>query len=95
LDEGQKLSFVELFAHELTICARWVWSENGLSESDQIQKMKAINEIQHRVISRIRSIRLKKDQWSEEDFVKMIIEWTAGDSGLLLLILNAAKSSLS
>lgn len=72
-----KILFYELFANYITISIRGYWSDDTTDDALKVEKMKWINEIQHRVTSKIRHERLglkgwgNKD-WSEESFAKMM-----------------------
>lgn len=75
----QKRKFYVLFAHDLTVSIRAIWSDEKLSDAEKIEGMKWINEIMHRLIFRIQALytisNLKDDSWTEEDFWKMMTEW--------------------
>ena len=47
LDQGAKVSFYELFAHNLTVICRDVWSDEMLDLHQKVTQMKWINEILH------------------------------------------------
>ncbi len=64
--------FYELFAHRLTIIVRTIWDNPDIDDTLKIQQMKWVNEIQHRVTSKIRVERLQLHDWPESDFIKMI-----------------------
>ncbi len=64
--------FYELFAHRLTIIVRDFWDEPASNDRLKIEQMKWVNEIQHRVTSKIRVERLQLHDWPESDFIKMI-----------------------
>lgn len=76
LPEG-KLYFYELLAHSLTIAIRGVCSEEDSSSEDKLEAIKSINEIMHRVTSRIWSLRLGSNEWTEADFQAMIESYIA------------------
>ena len=62
LHEEERLHFYEILAHQLTIAARIVWSDDTLTDS---QKLKWLNEVLHRVTARVYSLRLRTDEWTE------------------------------
>ena len=72
LDKEEKLYFYETLAHYLTISIREMWSNSSSSESVIIEQVKNINEILHRVTSKIKVERLNLHEWSEKDFIKII-----------------------
>lgn len=77
MSKDKKVLFYELFANYLTISVRGFWSDESSTDAVKIEQMKWANEIQHRITSKIRHVRLglkgwgNKD-WSEEAFSKMI-----------------------
>ena len=64
--------FYELFAHRLTIIIRGFWDDPDSNDALKIEQMKWVNEIQHRVTSKIRVERLQLHDWPESDFINMI-----------------------
>ncbi len=74
LNNDQRQSFFELLAHNLTIAARAAWTDDDLSQADQVEALKNINECLHRVVSRIRVQRLKTHEWSDESFCSLLRE---------------------
>jgi len=72
LDKDEKLYFYETLAHYLTISIREMWSNADSSENEIIEQIKYINEILHRVTSKIKVERLMLHEWTESDFIKMI-----------------------
>ena len=75
----QKQKFYVLFAHDLTVSVRGIWSDENLTDIQKIEGMKWINEIMHRLIFRIEELhkisKLEDDSWTEEDFYKTIYHW--------------------
>ena len=72
MDQENKITFYELFAHNLTVSVRVFWSNDESSDSMKVEQMKWLNEIMHRVTSKIRSERLGLREWPEEQFIKMV-----------------------
>lgn len=72
LNKEEKLYFYETLAHYLKISIREMWSNSSSSESVIIEQVKNINEILHRVTSKIKVERLNLHEWSEKDFIKII-----------------------
>lgn len=54
---------------------RDIWSNDSLSIEEQHNQMKWINEIQHRVTSKIKTERLQTHDWPESDFIEMILHY--------------------
>ena len=67
--------FYELFAHRLTIITRGFWDDPDSNDSLKIEQMKWVNEILHRVTSKIRVERLQLHDWPESDFISMITRY--------------------
>ncbi len=72
LSKDSKLLFYEGMSHCLTVSIRSIWSNNELTEKEIIQQIKWINEIQHRVTSKISVDRQGLHVWTESDFIDMI-----------------------
>lgn len=72
LNDEQRLYFYELFAYQLTIAARGVWSDNNFSDGQVVTQLKQINELLHRVTARVFNLRLQKDNWTEADMSSCI-----------------------
>ena len=64
--------FYELLAHNLTISIRAIWHNPETSDSQKVEELKWINEIMHRVTSKIRVERLQLHNWPEIEFIKMV-----------------------
>ena len=75
LSDEQKLEFYELFAHNLTVSVRAVWSTSHISAEEKVDRLKWINEILHSVTSKIRVTRLKTHEWDESEFFQGILHW--------------------
>jgi hypothetical protein len=63
--------FYESLAHNLTVSARLVWSNDDTSDSEKLDQLKWLNEIQHRVTSKIQVERTKRHEWPELEFIEM------------------------
>lgn len=70
---NQKIYALALLAHNITISIRGV-SADQVSEKQTISKLNGLNEVQHRVTSRLMNLALNKDEWSEEVFVDFLFE---------------------
>lgn len=75
LDEERQLKFYEHFAHNLTIIVRGIWSDENLTDAEKVDRMKWINEIQHRVTAKIYVLRRHLHEWSAVDFGDAIRGW--------------------
>ncbi len=42
---AQRLRFYELLAHNLTVTMRAIWSDDALSNSEKVDRMRWVNEI--------------------------------------------------
>jgi len=70
--QDTKVYFYERLAHNLTISCRGIWSNELLSDAEKVEQMKWLNEIQHRIISKISVERLVCHEWKESDIIGMI-----------------------
>jgi hypothetical protein len=77
LNPEQRLHFYELFAHNLTIAIRGIWSDGEASDADKVERIRLVNEILHRVTSKVYILRLNLHEWTEEDTWKMIEGYVA------------------
>lgn len=68
----EKIFFYETLAHNLTVAARVIWSNTDSTSDEIVEQLKELNEIQHRVTSKIRVERLKLHEWPEDEFIKMM-----------------------
>jgi hypothetical protein len=69
LDDGRRRQFYETLAHNLTVCARAIWSDERLSDAEKVDQMKWLNEIQHRVIGKLRAA----EPWPDEEFFEGVL----------------------
>jgi hypothetical protein len=77
LSDEQRLHFYEVLAHQLTIAARGVWSDNHFTDSEKVAQLEAINEILHRVTARVFNLRLRTDNWTETHMSSCIQGWVS------------------
>jgi NifB/MoaA-like Fe-S oxidoreductase len=56
------------------MAARVIWSNQELTDSEKVEQLKWLNEIQHRVTAKIRVERMEIHPWSESEFCEMITE---------------------
>ena len=93
LAHNERLLFYELFAHNLTVNIRGIWSDEGITDAEKVDRMKWVNEILHRVTSKIRVLRLNEHEWSEEDFWQGIRHWVSQNNAIEPLVSDAASWS--
>src|SRR5262245_3941438 len=72
LTEEQRLSFYEGLAHDLTVAIRCVWSNQSITDAEKVDRIKWVNEILHGVTAKVRVLRTKSHEWTEENFGQMI-----------------------
>jgi hypothetical protein len=77
LTAEQKLYFYEIFAMNLTICVRGIWSDAEITEGEKVDRMKWVNEIMHRVTAKICYLRLQQNSHSESDTWEIIKHWVS------------------
>jgi hypothetical protein len=78
LSHSARVRFYEALAHDLTIAARGVWSNDGITDTEKVHRLKHLNEIQHRVTAKIASTRLTPEKWPENEFAKVFNDWIRG-----------------
>jgi hypothetical protein len=69
LDDGGRRRFYETLAHNLTVCARAIWSDEQLSDAEKVEQMKWLNEIQHRVTGKLRA----SQPWPDGEFFEGVL----------------------
>ncbi len=74
LSREQKLNFYGSFAVNITIAIREIWADEEISNSEKIERMKWLNELQHRIISKISVERTQSHEWKESDINSLILE---------------------
>ncbi len=92
LDSDNKCRFYEAFAFELTTASR-LWSEPELGSDEIVDQLKWLNEIQHRVIAKIRNIRSSTDSWPEEQFISMVAGYVDQNPAIGGAVTYAIKNS--
>jgi len=75
LSAQQRGQFYERVAYNLTICIRAVWSAEKLTEAEKVDGMKRLNEIQHRITSKIMQERLHPGSWTDGEFAPQFTDW--------------------
>jgi len=77
LDLEQRLLFYEMLAHNLTVSVRGICSNEETCAEQKVEQLKWLNEIMHRVTSKIRTLRLNAHEWTESDSWDDIGHWVA------------------
>ncbi len=95
LDGDERQLFFELLAHNLTVVIRGIWSDASLAPAQQIDRIKWVNEILHRVTAKIRCLRLNTHEWTDADSVNDMRHWIAQNSAIEGDIQSAVRWSLS
>jgi hypothetical protein len=72
LNSEQRLRFYEVFAHNLTVCTRVIWSDENISDAEKVDRIKWVNEILHRITNKVGVLRLNLHEWTESDTWEMI-----------------------
>lgn len=93
LSKEARIYFYETLAHNLTVVCRVIWSSETLSDRDKIEQMKWLNEIQHRIVSKIKVVRLALHEWKEADIIAMIEGYVKQSPGIGPEVAWAIKSS--
>ncbi len=79
----QRLHFYEVLAHNLTVAIRGIWSDESISDTEKVERMKWVNEILHGATAKVWVLRIKLHEWTEEDFVSDIIHYVNLNSGIV------------
>lgn len=98
LTEEQRLTFYEVLAHDLTVAIRRVWSDELITDAEKVERIKWVNEILHRVTAKVRVLRIKSHEWTEEDFGLMIrgyVEHCPGITEVVYESLNRSYRSVT
>lgn len=82
LSEEQRLTFYEILARNLTISVRSVWSDDELSDTEKVDRMKWINEIMHQITAKVSVTRRNEHEWTEEDVWEMIKGYVSQNHGI-------------
>jgi len=82
LDAEHRLRFYETLAHNLTVSVRAVWSDGSRSDAHKVNAIRCINEILHRVTSKIAVTRRNLHEWTESDMWGEIKRWVAEDKSI-------------
>jgi len=72
LEADKRLRLFEVLAHNLTVAARMIGADGGMTPTEQVQSLNAVNECLHRATARIWVQRLQTHEWSDEDFLSLL-----------------------
>jgi hypothetical protein len=64
-----------MLAHNLTVSVRAIWSDEILTDSQRVERIKWINEIMHRITLKTAVLRLNCNDRSEADTWNMMKHW--------------------
>lgn len=93
LSPEQRVLFYELFAHELAIGFRNIWTNKELSLQEQIEQMKWINEIMHRVVRKITYEREQTHKWLDTDMENLVAGAIKQQPGIRTIVNRAINAS--
>ena len=82
LSEEQRLRFYETLAHSLTVAIRVAWDDSDRSDAEKVNAIRCINEILHRVTSKIAVTRRNLHEWTESDMWSEIKRWVGEDRSI-------------
>jgi hypothetical protein len=77
LDDKQKAHFYLLLARGLTVAQREVWADDQLDASEQIDRLKWLNEIMHRILNRLFDFQQTTQARNEDDLWTTIMDHVA------------------
>ncbi len=95
LTPEKRLHFYEVLAHQLTVVARMIWSDDSLDDHGKVTELKWLNEILHRVTAKVYVLRLQTHEWTEEDSLLAIGESVSHAPGLGTRVGQAIRLSYS
>ena len=93
LAREERIAFYLELASGLTIAQRAIWSEAALPHAEQVERLKWVNEVQHRVLGRLRVLVLFGDQGSEEGTWGAIAQATADHPALAWVVEQEVRRS--
>jgi len=93
LNPEQRLHFYEVFALNLTVAIRFVWSNAETDDAEKVERMKWVNEVLHRVTAKVYVLRLKTHEWTETDFEDLILSYIQSQPGIAPEIGRAVRHS--
>jgi hypothetical protein len=97
LPPEKRLLYHEYLAHNLTVSIRGILYDENISEAEKLDRIRLVNEVMHRITSKINVLRLNKEEWTENDTWQMIngyISENEGIRGEIYYSINAALNAL-
>ncbi len=88
-----KRAFYRTLAHELTVALRAVWANQHLSPAAQVDQMKWLNEIMHRVLNRLADLDSEPHIWGEEEVWSLIRDHVAQNRAIAGLVGRAIATA--
>ena len=76
------LIFYESLALNLTITISVVWGDDARTDSQKLSAVRCINEILHRVVSKITVVRTDSGEWSESEMWGEIKRWVGQERSI-------------
>jgi hypothetical protein len=95
LDTEQRLRFYEVFAHDLTVAIRGIWSDESITPDEKVERIKWVNEILHSATAKVWIVRLKTHEWTEKDTGSDIAHYCGLNSGIESEVVAAFNRSYS
>jgi hypothetical protein len=92
LPDELRIRFYEILAHELTIGIRYICSLS-INPEEKVDRLTWINEIMHRVVTKIYCERTKSREWSDTDFEEMVRHWVNQNLQIKDTVNNAINNS--
>lgn len=89
----RRLHFYERLAHNLTVAVRYTWSNEGITDTEKVERMKWINELMHAVTAKVYSLRLSPGVWTEEDFSELVEGYFEPDKRIAPEVERAIRTS--
>lgn len=90
----QKLSFIEFFTHELTLCIRSIWADEILTSLNKVEQIKWINEIILHMPMIAYALRMGKETWNGSDVACIIEKYLTQDNRIRSLVESAIEYSI-
>jgi len=87
----EKIVFYTSFANRLTIANRVVWSNKEINLADQVEQLKWLNEIMHRVLNRLLAHQqgdVRDDEENTWNMIKHHVSQSPAIGGYVSLAIN-------
>jgi hypothetical protein len=93
MTDEQRLHFYEVLAHQLTVAARAVWSDEALTDAEKVSRLKWLNEMLHGVTAKVYTLRLRTHEWAEADSFDAFRHCVRQEPGLAGVVGWAVRAS--